>query len=227
MKPHQIESWVLNIVDRVKRNEPIEDFRVELKSEWIDSEKAARRIAGHANAARGTSVLWLIGVDEKKGITGAKYEDLANWYTQVQTSFDGLAPRFTDLNIPVDGKTVVALLFETNRAPFVVKNPMFGKAGGGPVQLEVPWREGTSIRSATRADLLRLLSPLETLSEIEHNFKKEVLALESELKSKEQEAEMRNDATAFLKAKREYDRKLELAKQLRDLEIARLEENLE
>jgi hypothetical protein len=174
MKPHQIERWVLSIVDRVKKNQPIEDFRVELKSDWVDPEKAARRIAGHANAAGGTSILWLIGVDETKGITGARYEDLANWYARVKTHFNGLAPGLTDLNIPIDGKTVVALLFETNRAPFVVKNPAFGKAEGGPVQLEVPWREGTSIRSATRADLLRLLSPLETLSEIEHNFKKEV-----------------------------------------------------
>jgi len=111
--------------------------------------------------------LWLIGVDESVGVTGAKYEDLADWYAKVETQFDGLAPRLTDYNIPIRDNTVVALYFETERAPFVVKNPVFGKKGGGAVALEVPWREKTSIRSATRADLLRLLSPLQTLPNFE------------------------------------------------------------
>lgn len=167
MKAHQIESWALSVIDRVKAGQPNEDSRVELKSEWIPPEKAARRIAGHANAARGAPILWLIGVDEEKGVVGARHEDLADWYPKVQAQFDGLAPELADYNIPVDGKTVVALLFETERAPFVVKNPFFGKGGGGPVALEVPWREGTRIRSATRADLLRLLSPLQALPDFE------------------------------------------------------------
>ena len=167
MRAHQIESWALSIIDRVKAGQPIEDSEVELKSEWIPAEKAARRIAGHANAARGAPILWLVGVDEKKGVVGARHEDLADWYPQVESQFDGLAPQLTDLNIPVDGKTVVALLFETERAPFVVKNPSFGKTGGGPVALEVPWREGTRVRSARRADLVRLLSPLQALPDFE------------------------------------------------------------
>lgn len=167
MKPHQIESWALKIIDRVEANQPIEDFRVELKSDWIPAEKAARRIAGHANASRGAPILWLIGVDEERGVTGARHEDLADWYAKVKAQFDGWTPQLTDLNIAVGEKTVVALLFETERVPFVVKNPAFGKEGGGPVELEVPWREGTSTRSATRADLLRLLSPLQILPNFE------------------------------------------------------------
>lgn len=167
MKPFQIESWALEIIDRVEASQPIEDFRVELKSDWIPPEKAARRIAGHANASGGAPILWLIGVDEERGVTGAKHEDLADWYAKVKAQFDGLAPQLTDLNIPVEEDTVVALLFETERVPFVVKNPAFGKKGGGPVKLEVPWREGTSTRSATRADLLRLLSPLQMLPNFE------------------------------------------------------------
>ena len=71
------------------------------------------------------------------------------------------------LNIPVDNKTVVALLFETDRAPFVIKNQAYGSPGGGSVELEVPWRENTAIRSARRSDLIRLLAPLELLPEIE------------------------------------------------------------
>jgi len=167
MRVHQIESWALSIIDQVEAGQPIEDSRVELKSEWIPAEKVARRIAGHANFARGAPILWLVGVDEKKGVVGARHEDLADWYPKVQAQFDGLAPQLADHNIPVDGKTVVALLFETERAPFVVKNPFFGKRGGGPVALEVPWREGTRIRSATRADLLRLLSPLQARPDFE------------------------------------------------------------
>ena len=42
-----------------------EDARVELKADWIDESKMARRLAGHANAANGEHVLWLFGVDEK------------------------------------------------------------------------------------------------------------------------------------------------------------------
>lgn len=66
------------------------------------------------------------------------------------------------LNIPVDGKTVLALLFETDRAPFVVKNP-----DGKLPHREVPWRENISIRTAKRSDLIKLLTPLEKLPEIE------------------------------------------------------------
>ncbi len=167
MKAHQIESWALSIIDRVEAGQPIEDSRVELKSEWIPAEKAARRIAGHANAASGAPILWLIGVDEEEGVVGARREDLADWYPQVRSQFDGLAPQLVDHDIPVGDKTVVALLFESERAPFVVKNPCFGKEGGGPVALEVPWREGTGTRSARRGDLLRLLSPLQGLPDFE------------------------------------------------------------
>ena len=167
MRPHQIENWALNVIDRVKSGQPIEDSRVELKSAWISPEKAARRIAGHANAARGAPILWLIGVDETRGVIGTQYEELADWYEKVKAQFNGLAPQLSDYNIPVEDKTVVALLFQTDRAPFVVKNPVYGKRGGGPVELEVPWREKTSIRSAARSDLLRLLSPLQALPSFE------------------------------------------------------------
>jgi len=164
----QIEAWALNIIDRVKAGQPIEDSRIELKSGWIDPLKAARRIAGHANAIRGGPILWLIGIDEKSGvIVGAKREDLANWYKQVKVQFDGVSPDLTSINIPVDGTTVVALYFETDRIPFVVLNPSHGKPEGGPVEREVPWREGTATRSATRADLLRLLVPIQGLPEVE------------------------------------------------------------
>jgi hypothetical protein len=165
MKFHEIEAWVLKVIERVNSGQPNEDSRVELKADWpLDMYKAARRIAGHANAARGEPIVWIIGVDQQKGVIGVGQTELANWYQQIQSQFDeGMAPSMTDLNIPVSGKTVVALFFETDRAPFVVKSAN----GSGPIHREVPWREGTSIRSANRADLIRLLSPIQRLPEIE------------------------------------------------------------
>lgn len=49
--PEQVEAWVLSIVDRVRKKQRIEDDRVELKAEWPEIAKAARRVAGHANAS--------------------------------------------------------------------------------------------------------------------------------------------------------------------------------
>ncbi|MHC1623151.1 MAG: hypothetical protein ACXQTR_01000, partial [Candidatus Methanospirareceae archaeon] len=84
------------------------------------------------------------------------------WSAQVRAEFDGLAPQLLrDLNVPVAGITVVALLFDTDRAPYLVKNPAYGQPNGGPVQLEVPWREARSIRTALRSELLKILSPIQ------------------------------------------------------------------
>ncbi len=167
MNSRQIESWALRVIDCVKNGQPHEDFLVELKRDWIEPGKAARRIAGHANAARGESILWLIGLDEKDTkVTGANPVNMASWYSSVESCFNELTPRMTPLNVPIDGVVVVALLFETDRAPFVFKNPQFGKQSGA-IALEVPWRENTSTRSACRADLIRLLTPLEKLPEVE------------------------------------------------------------
>ena len=49
------------------------------------------------------------------------------------------------------GVLVVAALFDTDRAPYVIRKGEF---------FEVPWREGAHVRSARRADLLRILVPL-------------------------------------------------------------------
>jgi hypothetical protein len=155
MKPNQIEDWALAVIERVLMGQPVEDVKVELKSEWPnDPHGAARRIAGHANAAHGEPILWLIGVDEKKKqVVGANYIELANWWLQVQSFFSELPPDLIHRNVPYDEKTVVALLFETERRPFVVKVP-----GGGPINLEVPWRDGTMARSAKRRELITMLT---------------------------------------------------------------------
>jgi hypothetical protein len=154
----QIEAWALAVAERVASGQPVEDARVEIKAEWPDPTAAARRIAGHANAARGEQILWVVGLDERRGGVGAAPNELASWWQRVASEFEGLAPTVVELIVPIpDGPSVVALVFDTDRAPFVVRNPVFGKTGGGPVELEVPWREQTAVRSARRSDLLRML----------------------------------------------------------------------
>ncbi len=100
MKLFEIEAWALRIIDRIRLGQPIEDSRVEIKSEWPEYRKAARLIAGHANASGGEPILWLIGVDQQRGIRGADNLELANWYPQVVSQFDGQAPAMTNINNP-------------------------------------------------------------------------------------------------------------------------------
>ena len=134
-----------------------------MKAEWPEEIKAARRLAGHANSSRGQSVLWIVGLDEKKGLIGVKKEELSKWYAKVRSEFDGVYPELTDLVVPIDGgKYVQALLFDTSRSPYVVKNP-----DGGKIGFEVPWREATGVRTATRSDLLRVLTPVTALPNFE------------------------------------------------------------
>jgi hypothetical protein len=162
-----IEAWALAVIERVEKGHPIEDARVELKaafpSESVGWKKWARRIAGHANAARGEPVLWLVGVNERRqSVPGTEASDAAVWWPRVRRHFDGVAPRLVDLAVPHGDVTVMALWFETDRAPFVVKNP-----DGGAISFEVPWRDGTAVRSARREDLVRLLVPQARLPRVE------------------------------------------------------------
>ena len=154
----EVEVWTREIVEAVLANQRIEDSRVELKSSWPEPRKAADRLAAHANAARGSAILWLIGVDEKnRKLTNVDPVELANWLRSVESFFDGFAPRLPiDANFRMEGNTVVTLYFETHQgAPFVVK----GTKGSYP-EFVVPWREGTSLRAARRDDLLKILVPI-------------------------------------------------------------------
>lgn len=164
MRKPELELRVLDILERVAKGHPIEDDTVELKAEWPQHHlKAARRIAAHANAARGEPILWLIGVDEKQGVVGADAEELSRWYYQVRGWFDEqMAPDLISLAVPYQGVTVVALLFETERAPFVIRTSALG-----PITHEVPWREANSTRSARRSDLLKLLVPIQKTPKID------------------------------------------------------------
>lgn len=167
MRPFEIESWVLRAVDQVSRSSHCEDSLVELKSAWPKPTVAARQIAAHANAARGAPILWIIGVDEVSGVLGADATELADWFSAVRSYFNHVYPELQDINVQIGDHTVVALLFQTDRAPFLVKNPVFGAPGGGSVEWEVPWREGRKTRTANREDIIRLVGPLVRLPELE------------------------------------------------------------
>ena len=172
MKPQEIELWARDIVDSVLDGQPVEDSRIELKAKWIEAEKAAPRLGGHANASRGENILWLIGVDERNSsLTNVDATEKGDWYKAVEKCFDGFAPRLlVDVNFKVNGNAIVALCFDTaTEAPFVVKS----KNGGSYPEYIVPWREGTDLRATRRENLLRILLPLyrfrSLLSEIEFN----------------------------------------------------------
>lgn len=160
MKPTDVEQWVAKIVDQVEKGHRVEDDRVECKRVLIpDHAKAARRIAGHANQVRQDRILWVIGVDEDAipPVVGrAPTEpDAAAWWTQVEARFDDVAPSPTWVNVSVDNnKSVLGIGFDTSRPPYVML------LNSSIPSREVPWREGTHVRSANRFDLLKLLVPL-------------------------------------------------------------------
>jgi hypothetical protein len=155
----EIEAWTLRTVENICSGSPHEDSAVECKSRWPDPTKVGRQLAGHANAAKGEPILWVIGLDREQGLVGADEVELSNWWNIAKSQFDEVAPPLQDLIVPAQGKSVVALLFETDRAPFVVKS----KDG----LREIPWRDGTGTISARRSDLVRLLAPAAKLPDFE------------------------------------------------------------
>lgn len=168
MRPTEIEAWALRVVDSLRRAGNSEDSRVEMKQTWMDDHhKAARRIAGHLNSTGGEDVLWLIGVAESGSVEETSISDFADWWASVRTYFDGPSPSVTEVIVHEGDKTFVALVWGGAQVPYVVRNPAFGKPNGGPIALEVPWREMTQVRSARHSDLIRVLAPRASLPEVE------------------------------------------------------------
>lgn len=164
MQTQELHNRVQHIINAVLNGRPVEDARVELKSKWIDNYEAARRIAGHANAAGGEPIIWILGIDEKaRQVTGVDALEMDSWIKGVEKHFDGDAPRLiTHVNIHRENKTIAVLCFETHHGtPFVIKSPK-----GGSPQFEVPWRSGTGIRSAKRVDLLQILLPISRIPNV-------------------------------------------------------------
>ncbi len=163
MDKRDIEAWANRVIDAVERHETSEHSFVELKAKWPDDHrKAAERIGGQANAAGGEPFLWLIGVDEKgHAVTGAQPTELSNWWAQVTKYFDdGFAPKLAlQFDVPRGDKTVMALYFLSDRAPYVIIRDR-GARG-------VPWREATGFRWARRRDLLDILWPANPVPQVE------------------------------------------------------------
>src|SRR5437667_2888779 len=165
MTSQEIEAWTRQVVDAALSGQRIEDSQIEVKSEWLEPQKAARQLAGHANAAGGSPILWIIGVDETaRALTDAAPTEKANWIAGVASFFDGYPPTLlNDVNIIIQDKSVIALYFETEReAPYVVKQG----TGGSYPERAVPWREGTRTRTARRHELLRILVPKRSLGDL-------------------------------------------------------------
>lgn len=151
----RLESRVRDLVEHAQAGKPLEDSLVELKREWPGPAKASRRIAAHANAARGEEIIWIIGIDEKSGrVHGVEPEELANWWPQVQNRFDeDVAPEMRHIFVSTPHGRLAALAFDTDRGPYVIK------VSQDPVTREVPWRDGTRTRTARRSELLKVLLP--------------------------------------------------------------------
>ena len=176
--PRQLEYRALSLLEAMAAGRPpseADPYAAVFRSWPGPARSAARRLAAHANAARGRDVLWLIGLQSDGKPMAVKsasaHETLDAWLGKVVPFFDGLAPRVTGFNVPVGApagkgprRQVVALHIDTTRAPFVIRH------GGS---CEVPWLDGTAIRTAGRLELVKLLSPLEDLPQFE--------VLESEL----------------------------------------------
>jgi hypothetical protein len=134
----QLEAWVYDVVDRIKRGIALEDDRIEFKREWPpDYYKVARLIAGIANAARGGEVLLLVGVDPKQDpyFFDPGSIEPANWFPQVFAHFsDKHTPPHRIIQIHGTHGAPVAVAFDPDGAPFLVKNPNYGNKLGEQVR---------------------------------------------------------------------------------------------
>ena len=155
LKNAQIENWAVRAYESIRTGGKEHDG-VEVKRLWPDPASAAKRIAGHANQARGNDILWLIGIDETNGAIARdpNAPDFAQWWPQVEKELCGHAPEPILREVQHQDGEFTAIAFKTDRPPYV------RRIVGGPVQFEVPWRNGTYTNSANRHQLISLLLPL-------------------------------------------------------------------
>jgi hypothetical protein len=152
MRPLALEARVLAAVDARRSGVSPEDDFTECKRIWPEP-KAARQLAALANRAAGEPIVYIIGLDDKTGdIVDPGATDPADWWLRMQREFDEVAPDWLiHLTVAIGGGGYVqAIAFDTSRVPYVIKTQT-GR--------DVPMREGTRTRSASRSELLRLLLP--------------------------------------------------------------------
>jgi hypothetical protein len=163
-----MEAQIRETLSRFREgNRGHEDLFIELKRELpTDPSRAARRIAALCNSAHGAEALWIVGVDEKTGTSQHDMQqnvDVGRWWPQVTRCFDDIAPDMRHVIVHVEeGQPVIGLFFATDQAPYVIK------LSGGVTQKEIPWREATNTRSATRREIMQMLAPVVNIPRIDH-----------------------------------------------------------
>lgn len=122
----------------------------------------ARLLAGHANAARGRTLLWIIGAGTAGQRRKTSLEAVRAWFSDALNAFEAPTPEPELLPLQVDGAELVLAHIPTARAPFVLR-PRGSRPG------EVAWFDAAAgkVRSATRLDLVRLVTPLAELPQFE------------------------------------------------------------
>lgn len=156
MRAVELEMLVQNVVEARRAGRPVEDDRIEFKSDWPDRTKA-RQLAGSANALRGEPLVYIIGVNDQGALVDTSDVEPSTWLAEVLSGFDSEPPELV-LHRTVQvgeesGSTVTALVFSTDKFPYVM--PVEGKSD----RREVPVRIGSGTKSANRFQLLRLLRP--------------------------------------------------------------------
>ncbi len=171
--PRQLEYRALNLLEALAAGRRLieADAHAAIFPGWpAPAPRAARRLAAHANAARGRDVLWLIGVGPDGRGPGGDLRKFDDWLATLLPFFDGLPPRITALKVPLSpaqgkrpAKSVVAVHVETSRVPFVIR------PGARSKVLEVPWldAETGAVRSAGRLELVKLLTSLQEVPQLE------------------------------------------------------------
>lgn len=163
MRRNLLEARVLSIITAIENGSGVEDAHVELKTLLPDPRVAANQIAAHCNASHADPVLWIIGIDEKRGAIGVDRTEISNWISQCESYFDDkVAPDLiSHVWIPYGPRNVLALLFASDRAPYVIVRT---DRDGERV---IPWRSGTKTRTAKRHELLQILAAQSRQPDIE------------------------------------------------------------
>lgn len=92
--------------------------------------------------------MWIIGIDEQTGHVHPVGDDVESWWPQVMAEFDdGVFPTFRTHRLVrlTEDEFVLALAFDTEDAPYVLKPHAPGR------DREVPIRTATAVRSGEAA----------------------------------------------------------------------------
>lgn len=163
MKRIELESRIYSVVRSVTEStiRP-EDTLLELKRGWPTPPGAdACQLAAHLNASMGQPALWIFGVDENtSATTGVDAALMDSCIAGFRAKMDGvLATEMTGV-VDIDGKPVVGILWRSDSVPYVAKLSAVHER-------DVPWRDGTTTRSAHREELVSILAPLASRLDLE------------------------------------------------------------